>query len=112
MNFSTSPLRFPFLRLFLRTHLPLSLELFSCVWRFCPRCYGYVIQRLSRDTVFIFWQSRGKVAKMEQAQKDVEKMLPVVQRREFQAMQTEGIRGQKQFLVDTHRERVNAVVCL
>lgn len=47
---------------------------------------------------------------MEQVQKDVEKMLPVIQRQEFQAMQKEGIRGDKQFLIETHAERVNAIV--
>jgi len=56
-------------------------------------------------------QSRRKVLKLEQAQKDVGKLLPVFQRQEFQAMQKQGIRGHKQFLIDTHRERVNAVVC-
>jgi hypothetical protein len=48
---------------------------------------------------------------MEEAQRDVEKMLPVIQRQEFQTMKKEGIRGEKQFLIDTHRERVNSVVC-
>jgi len=57
-------------------------------------------------------QSRRKVIKMEQAQKDVDKLFPVFQRQEFQAMQKQGIRGHKQFLIDTHRERVNTVVCL
>jgi len=49
---------------------------------------------------------------MEQAQKDVDRLLPAFQRQEFQAMQKQGIRGHKQFLIDTHRERVNTVVCL
>lgn len=47
---------------------------------------------------------------MEQAKKDVEQVLPVIQRQESQAMQKEGIRGEKQFLIETHAERVNAIV--
>ena len=58
------------------------------------------------------YQSRRKVVRMEQAQKDVDRLLPAFQRQEFQAMQKQGIRGHKQFLIDTHRERVNTVVCL
>lgn len=37
-------------------------------------------------------------------------MLPEIQREEFHAMQNERIRGEKQFLIDTHRERVNGVM--
>lgn len=47
---------------------------------------------------------------MEQAQKDIEKLLPAIQRQEIQAMSREGIRGEKQFLIETHAERVNAIV--
>lgn len=55
-------------------------------------------------------QSRRKVVKMEQVQKDVEKMLPVIQRQEMQAMAKEGVRGEKQHLIEKHVERVNATV--
>jgi hypothetical protein len=47
---------------------------------------------------------------MEQVQKDVEKMLPAIQRQEIQAMAKEKIRGEKQFIIETHAERVNAIV--
>jgi uncharacterized protein (UPF0276 family) len=47
---------------------------------------------------------------MEQVQKDVEKLLPAIQRQEMQAMAKERIRGEKQFLIETHAERVNATV--
>ncbi|KAF7775996.1 hypothetical protein Agabi119p4_4389 [Agaricus bisporus var. burnettii] len=57
----------------------------------------------------VIW-SRRKVVKMEQVQKDVEKMLPVIQRQEMQAMAKEGVRGEKQHLIEKHAERVNATM--
>jgi hypothetical protein len=70
--------------------------------------YRYCCQELFVNPL----QSRGKVVEMEKARKDIERLLPAIQRQEFQAMQKEGIRGEKQYLIETHAERINAVVCL